>query len=85
MTGLMEPDAARDPSEVVMRPAGATKGHARRRSAIIVAASLLAGLVAAIALVAGSTHQSLIDEKSDAAQASRAIGDVVRGVRTKRD
>ena len=30
--------------------------------------------------VAGATHQSLIDDKRDAAQSSRAIGDVVRAV-----
>jgi pimeloyl-ACP methyl ester carboxylesterase len=51
MTDLMQPDVVRDQGEVVMRrPA---KRHARRRSAMIVAGSLLAGLVAALALVAG--------------------------------
>jgi pimeloyl-ACP methyl ester carboxylesterase len=30
--------------------------------------------------VAGATHQSLIDDKTDATQSSRAIGDVVRAV-----
>jgi hypothetical protein len=30
--------------------------------------------------VAGSTHQSLVDDKRDAARSSRAIGDVVRAV-----
>jgi hypothetical protein len=30
--------------------------------------------------VAGSTHQSLIDDKRDAAQSSRAIGDIVTAV-----
>jgi pimeloyl-ACP methyl ester carboxylesterase len=34
--------------------------------------------------VAGATHQSLIDDKSDAAQSSRAIGDVVTAVQKKR-
>jgi pimeloyl-ACP methyl ester carboxylesterase len=34
--------------------------------------------------VARATHQSLIDDKSDAAQSSRAIGDVVRAVQRKR-
>jgi pimeloyl-ACP methyl ester carboxylesterase len=34
--------------------------------------------------VAGATHQSLIDDKSDAGQSSRAIGDVVRAVQRKR-
>jgi pimeloyl-ACP methyl ester carboxylesterase len=34
--------------------------------------------------VAGATHQSLIDDKSDAAQSSRAIGDVVKAVHKKR-
>src|SRR3954454_1613999 len=34
--------------------------------------------------VAGATHQSLIDDKSDAAQSSRAIGDVVTAVQNKR-
>jgi pimeloyl-ACP methyl ester carboxylesterase len=34
--------------------------------------------------VAGATHQSLIDDKSDAAQSSQAIGDVVRAVRKAR-
>ncbi len=32
-------------------------------------------------IVAGSTHQSLIDDERDAAQSSRAIGDVVTAVR----
>jgi MFS family permease len=51
MTDLMQPDAVRDQGEVVMRrPA---KRHGQRRAAMIVASSLLAGLVAAIALVAG--------------------------------
>jgi hypothetical protein len=31
--------------------------------------------------VAGSTHQSLIDDKSDAAQSSRAVRDIVKAVR----
>jgi pimeloyl-ACP methyl ester carboxylesterase len=30
--------------------------------------------------IAGSTHQSLIDDKSDAARSSQAIGDIVRAV-----
>ena len=34
--------------------------------------------------VAGATHQSLIDDKSDAAQSSRAIRDVVNAVQEKR-
>jgi hypothetical protein len=34
--------------------------------------------------VAGATHQSLIDDKSDAVQSSRAIGDVVTAVQKKR-
>jgi pimeloyl-ACP methyl ester carboxylesterase len=34
--------------------------------------------------VAGSTHQSLIDDNRDAAQSSRAIGDVVRAVQKAR-
>ena len=34
--------------------------------------------------VAAATHQSLIDDKSDAARSSRAIGDVVRAVQEKR-
>jgi hypothetical protein len=34
--------------------------------------------------VAGATHQSLIDDKSYAAQSSRAIGDVVRAAQRKR-
>jgi pimeloyl-ACP methyl ester carboxylesterase len=34
--------------------------------------------------VAGATHQSLIDDKRDAAQSSRAIGDIVRAVQKKR-
>jgi pimeloyl-ACP methyl ester carboxylesterase len=33
--------------------------------------------------LASATHQSLIDDKSDAAQSSRAIGDVVRAVQKK--
>ena len=44
----------REQGEVVMRrPAGPAIRHAQRRSAMIVAGSLLAGLVAAAALVAG--------------------------------
>jgi hypothetical protein len=54
MTGLVQPDVARDQGEAVMRrPAGPAKRHAPRRAAMIVAGSLLAGLVAALALVAG--------------------------------
>jgi pimeloyl-ACP methyl ester carboxylesterase len=34
--------------------------------------------------VAGSTHASLIEDRRDAAQSSRAIGDVVRAVQTAR-
>jgi hypothetical protein len=34
--------------------------------------------------VARATHQSLIDDKRDAAQSIRAIGDVVRAVRNQR-
>jgi len=34
--------------------------------------------------VAGATHESLIDDKRDAAQSSRAIGDVVRAVQNER-
>ncbi len=34
--------------------------------------------------VAGATHQSLIDDKRDAGQSIRAIGDVVRAVRNNR-
>src|SRR5438034_1129215 len=34
--------------------------------------------------VAGATHQSLIDDNSDAAQSSRAIGDVVTAVQRNR-
>ena len=50
----MQLDAVRDQGEVFMRrPAGPAKRHAQRRSAMIVAGSLLAGLVAALALVAG--------------------------------
>jgi pimeloyl-ACP methyl ester carboxylesterase len=51
MTDLMQPDAVRDQGEVVMRRAAGR--HAQRRSGMIVAGSLLAGLVAAIALVLG--------------------------------
>jgi pimeloyl-ACP methyl ester carboxylesterase len=51
MTDLMQRDVVRDQGEVVMRrPA---ERHAQRRSAMIEAGSLLAGLVAAIALVLG--------------------------------
>jgi pimeloyl-ACP methyl ester carboxylesterase len=54
MTDLMQPDAVRDQGEVVMpRRAVTAKRRAQRRSAMIVAGSLLAGLVAALALVAG--------------------------------
>src|SRR5215218_6389138 len=54
MTDLMQPDAVGDQDEVVKpRPYGPAKRHAPRRSAMIVAGSLVAGLVAAIALVAG--------------------------------
>ena len=34
-------------------------------------------------VVAGSTHQSLVDDRSDAAQSSRAIRDVVRAVSSR--
>jgi pimeloyl-ACP methyl ester carboxylesterase len=51
MTGLIRPDAVRDQGDVVMRrPA---ERHRRRRSAMIVAGSLLAGLAVSMALVAG--------------------------------
>jgi pimeloyl-ACP methyl ester carboxylesterase len=54
MTDLRQPDAIRDQDEVITRrPARAAKRRARRRSAMIVAGSLLAGLVVALALVAG--------------------------------
>jgi hypothetical protein len=54
MTDLTQPDAVREQAEVVMRrPAGPAKRRAPRRSAMIVAGSLVAGLVAALALVAG--------------------------------
>jgi pimeloyl-ACP methyl ester carboxylesterase len=50
----MQLDAVRDQGEVFMRrPAGPAKRHAQRRSGMIMAGSLLAGLVAALALVAG--------------------------------
>jgi pimeloyl-ACP methyl ester carboxylesterase len=53
-TGLLSPDAVRERGEVLMpRPSGRAERHAERRSAIIVAGSLLAGLVAALGLVAG--------------------------------
>jgi pimeloyl-ACP methyl ester carboxylesterase len=51
MTDLMQPDVESDQSEVVMRRPGGRQ--AQRRSAMVVAGSLLAGLVAALALVAG--------------------------------
>src|SRR5436305_10913817 len=51
MTDLMRPDVTRDQDEVrLRRPAERPR---RRRSAMILAGSLLAGLVAAIALVLG--------------------------------
>jgi hypothetical protein len=82
MTDLMQPDAVSDEDEVVMRrPAGAAKRHAPRRSAMIVA-RLSSNSVHRT--VAGATHQSLIDGKSDAIQSSRAIGDVVGAVQKKR-
>lgn len=35
-------------------------------------------------IVAGSTHASLVDDKQDAAESSRAIREVVRAVRKER-
>jgi hypothetical protein len=54
MTDLMQPDIVRVQGEVVTRrPAGPAKRRAERGSAMIVAGSLLAGLVIALALVGG--------------------------------
>jgi pimeloyl-ACP methyl ester carboxylesterase len=52
--GLTDSAAVRERDEAgTRRPSGPAKGHTGRRSALVVAGSLLAGLVAALALVLG--------------------------------
>jgi hypothetical protein len=44
----------------------------------VIAGHSLSGMLAVHRTIAGVTHQSLIDDRRDAAQSSRALGDVAR-------
>ena len=66
------------PLAVVTAAAGSTAGWAVEQRDLATLSS-----TSVHRTVAGSTHQSIINDKSDAAQSSRAIGDVVRAVQKK--